>query len=207
MIHVENRLHPGYFTMTDEKQDVAGIGRCYWHVRDVERLFPIRILSDDNEFNVSHAPSGAWIGSPEDPGDIECAIVMVEALLDYLGEHAEVLRALRLGNVEACRETMGETHRGGPAPDLLAARPRGGQGMSDQDLQEVARGLDQIFNGDLKGTDRTTGWCLITFGFNAPGIGNYVSNASRPDMITALRELADQLEAGQTNERFPFKER
>ena len=41
------------------------------------------------------------------------------------------------------------------------------------------------------------GFALILFEFNNPGIGNYVSNAERPDMIKALRETADRLEKNQ----------
>jgi len=41
------------------------------------------------------------------------------------------------------------------------------------------------------------GFALIIFEFNCPGISNYVSNAKRGDMITALRETADRLEKNQ----------
>jgi hypothetical protein len=47
-----------------------------------------------------------------------------------------------------------------------------------------------------------TGFCLLVFGFNAPGISNYVSNAKREDMIKALRETVERLEAGEDNVRF-----
>ncbi len=39
-------------------------------------------------------------------------------------------------------------------------------------------------------------WCVFTFDFGPGGIGNYLSNAQRPDMIKALREMADHLERG-----------
>ena len=38
------------------------------------------------------------------------------------------------------------------------------------------------------------GWVLMVFNFEAPGIGNYISNGTRKDMIKALREAADRLE-------------
>lgn len=33
--------------------------------------------------------------------------------------------------------------------------------------------------------------------FDDPGLGQYISNARRPEMIEALRETADRLEAGE----------
>lgn len=41
------------------------------------------------------------------------------------------------------------------------------------------------------------GFALIVFDFYKPGIGNYISNAQRKDMIVALRELVDRLEKRQ----------
>lgn len=80
---------------------------------------------------------------------------------------------------------------------------RTGRGDPDHDvLQAVARGLDRVFNGEAKGDDRQTGFCLLVYGFNAPGIANYVSNNRRQDMIEALRETADRLERNQDNRRF-----
>jgi len=37
-------------------------------------------------------------------------------------------------------------------------------------------------------------WALLVSNFEAPGIGNYISNGSREDMIKSLRETADRLE-------------
>lgn len=74
--------------------------------------------------------------------------------------------------------------------------------MSNQtDLQEVAAGLDRIFNGDVPDGDARNGFCLLVFGFDAPGIANYVSNAERATMIQALRETADRLERKEDNPR------
>lgn len=42
--------------------------------------------------------------------------------------------------------------------------------------------------------------CLLVAPFN-PGISNYISNGSRKDVITALRETADRLEKNQDNPR------
>ncbi len=41
------------------------------------------------------------------------------------------------------------------------------------------------------------GFAIVVFPFHRPGISNYVSNAQRQDMITALRETADRLEQRQ----------
>jgi hypothetical protein len=44
-----------------------------------------------------------------------------------------------------------------------------------------------------------TGFALLTFDLNkAEGIGNYISNGERGDMIKALRELAERLENNET---------
>lgn len=39
------------------------------------------------------------------------------------------------------------------------------------------------------------GFVVLVFPFGEPGVANYISNGSREDMITALREKADVLEA------------
>lgn len=70
-------------------------------------------------------------------------------------------------------------------------------------MQTAAHALNRFFNGDVSLKDRKTGFVLLTFGFDAPGIANYVSNAERSDMITAMRECADRLEKKQDNVRFP----
>jgi hypothetical protein len=58
-----------------------------------------------------------------------------------------------------------------------------------QKMQQVGRLIKNEFP-DL-------GFCLLVFTFEKPGIGNYVSNANRQDMVTSLRETADRLERGQ----------
>jgi hypothetical protein len=47
------------------------------------------------------------------------------------------------------------------------------------------------------------GWALLVFPFHEPGVSNYIANAQREDMVTALREAANRL-AG--NEDFPTPE-
>lgn len=50
--------------------------------------------------------------------------------------------------------------------------------------------------GDFIKKKLPSGWgfALIVFRFHEPGISNYISNAERASMITALRETADRLE-------------
>lgn len=74
-----------------------------------------------------------------------------------------------------------------------------GHPNADQ-LQSIAKVLDNGFNSDDQG--EKVGFALLTFGFDAPGIGQYISNADRTTMIQALRELADRLERNQDNPRF-----
>ena len=72
--------------------------------------------------------------------------------------------------------------------------------LGTDDYEAIAKGLDKIFNGDVPKGERTTGFCLLVFGFDAPGVANYISNgAPRADMIAALRETADRLERGEDN--------
>ena len=47
------------------------------------------------------------------------------------------------------------------------------------------------------------GWALLVFPFHEPGVSNYIANAQREDMVTALREAANRL-AGK--EDFPTPE-
>ena len=72
--------------------------------------------------------------------------------------------------------------------------------MNADDMQAIAQALDDTLNPDKN--NRTTGFVVLTFGFGAPGISNYVSNGSRDDMIIALREAADRLEKLQDNVRY-----
>lgn len=62
-------------------------------------------------------------------------------------------------------------------------------------MQAVARGIDEIFNPGLKGHDRTVGWVLMAFDFGeGSGRANYISNASREDVIVLLKEQLARFE-------------
>lgn len=56
--------------------------------------------------------------------------------------------------------------------------------MSNQIGAAKMRQLAGILSDELKGL----GFALFVFEFKAPGIANYISNAQREDMITALEE-------------------
>ena len=61
----------------------------------------------------------------------------------------------------------------------------------------VARGLDEIFNGDAKGADRKAGFVLLVFPFgDAAGARcNFISNgADRRDIVTLFREMIARFE-------------
>ena len=61
---------------------------------------------------------------------------------------------------------------------------------SEEIMRQLAAGIQEVIidHGLPKG------FALLLFDFHAPGIGNYVSNATREDMIKALRETAARLE-------------
>jgi hypothetical protein len=62
-------------------------------------------------------------------------------------------------------------------------------------IEHALRGLADALNpiiDDCFGPEM--GFALMLFEFHNPGIGHYISNAQRDDMIKALRELADRLE-------------
>lgn len=63
-------------------------------------------------------------------------------------------------------------------------------------MNETARGLDEIFNGDTRGKDKTTGFVLLVFPFGATdGRCNYISNgADRRDIVTLLKEQIRRFE-------------
>lgn len=71
----------------------------------------------------------------------------------------------------------------------------------NENYQAIADALNRLFNGDA--SEPKTGFCLLVFGFDRPGIANYLSNADRDSMVQALRETADRIERQQDNPRTP----
>lgn len=69
-----------------------------------------------------------------------------------------------------------------------------------ESMQRLAAQLDHAYNPQLKeGAKRTVGFALLVFDMNeaqAPDHSrmNYISNARRPDMLSALKELVANLE-------------
>ena len=53
-------------------------------------------------------------------------------------------------------------------------------------MRFVAASIEKLFPG--------LGFCLIIFPFFKKGVGNYISNAERVDMVAELRATADRLE-------------
>jgi hypothetical protein len=63
-------------------------------------------------------------------------------------------------------------------------------------MKALARAMDEIFNGELRGHDRTTGFIMLVFPFNShEGRCNYISNgAAREDVIVMLKEQIKRFE-------------
>lgn len=62
-------------------------------------------------------------------------------------------------------------------------------------MNETAKALDELFNGDKKGKDRKTGFVLLVFPFEGrEGRANYISNAERSDVLTLLKEQLARFE-------------
>lgn len=70
--------------------------------------------------------------------------------------------------------------------------------IEDQKRMEVLlRSLAEPIKTALYHQFGQVGFALLVFEFHKPGIGNYISNAKRADMVKALRETADRLEKKQ----------
>lgn len=64
-------------------------------------------------------------------------------------------------------------------------------------MNAVAQGLDKIFNGDVKGPARETGFVLLVFPFGSTETGrcNFISNgADRRDVVTLMKEMIARFE-------------
>lgn len=77
--------------------------------------------------------------------------------------------------------------------------------LGDQPIQQqyrdqmnaIAQGLDEIFNGEAKGADRQTGFVLLVFPFGeADGARcNFISNgADRRDVVVLMKEMIARFE-------------
>jgi hypothetical protein len=66
-------------------------------------------------------------------------------------------------------------------------------------MNTVARALDKMFNGDVKGLDRKTGFVLMVYPFGNLAEGdarcNYISNgADRRDVVVLMKEMIARFE-------------
>jgi hypothetical protein len=66
----------------------------------------------------------------------------------------------------------------------------------EEQMQQLARGLDKIFNGDKRGHDRKVGFVLLVFEYgDQEGRCNYISNgANRRDIVTLMKEQIKRFE-------------
>ena len=62
-------------------------------------------------------------------------------------------------------------------------------------MNALAQGLDEIFNGEAKGSDRKTGFVLLVFPFGDNGRCNFISNgANRQDIVAMFKEMIARFE-------------
>ena len=63
-------------------------------------------------------------------------------------------------------------------------------------MNVVARALDEIFNGELRGPNRPNGFVLMVFRYGEePGRCNYISNgADRKDVVVLMKEMIRRFE-------------
>lgn len=61
-------------------------------------------------------------------------------------------------------------------------------------MNNLAALLDGAFNGQYGRADRKVGFVLLCFEFGKEGRCNYISNADRKQMITALKEVVARFE-------------
>lgn len=63
-------------------------------------------------------------------------------------------------------------------------------------MRRTAKALDRLLNGEAVGDDRPNGFVLLVFPFGVDDGRriNYVSNAARAEMLTALKEIVARFE-------------
>ena len=68
------------------------------------------------------------------------------------------------------------------------------------EMNALADVLDQLFNGEAKGKERTVGFALLVFEFGDNKRMNYISNSRRDDVLCAMKEFIAHAE-GRTVEQ------
>jgi hypothetical protein len=65
-----------------------------------------------------------------------------------------------------------------------------------QQMNAIAGALDELFNGELKGPDKTVGFVLLTFKYGSHDARcNFISNgADRKDIVCLFREMIARFE-------------
>lgn len=65
-----------------------------------------------------------------------------------------------------------------------------------QQMVAIAQGLDEVFNGELKGSARKVGFVVLVFPFGeGEGRCNYISNgADRKDIVAMMKEQIKRFE-------------
>jgi hypothetical protein len=64
-----------------------------------------------------------------------------------------------------------------------------------QMMNALARGINDILNGDAKPENRKNGFVLLVFPFEGhEGRCNYISNAKRDDIVTLMKEQIKRFE-------------
>jgi hypothetical protein len=65
-----------------------------------------------------------------------------------------------------------------------------------EQMNALARVLDEYFNGEAKGQDRKAGFVLLVFPFGShDGRCNFISNgADRKDLVTLFKEMTARFE-------------
>ena len=70
-------------------------------------------------------------------------------------------------------------------------------GVIEGNTDLFIRGMGKVLDACLNGDKQKYGFMLLVTEFGKdPGVGHYISNCKREDMIKALREKADVLEKG-----------
>jgi hypothetical protein len=96
---------------------------------------------------------------------------------------------------------------GGDEPSGVVSAEEGGRVMDRlgdapieaefrEKMNAVAAALDELFNGDVKGPARQTGFVLLVFPFGeGEGRCNFISNgADRRDIVTMFKEMIKRFE-------------
>lgn len=74
-------------------------------------------------------------------------------------------------------------------------------------MTALARVIDEFLNGDVTKSERKTGFCILMFPFGDREESriNYISNAERKDMLTAMKELIARFEGRHPEEQPGYK--